>query len=115
MKRNVEIVVISDVHLGAYGCQAKFLLDYLKQIKPEIIILNGDFFDIWQFKKSYFPIQHAQVLQRMIKLAAHGTKIYYLTGNHDDALRKYADFDTGMFHLRNQLELQLDGKRYWFK
>ena len=114
MKRNIEILVLSDVHLGSYGCRANLLIDYLRSITPEVIVLNGDFFDIWQFKKSYFPIEHAQIIQKMIKFAAHGTKIYYLTGNHDDALRNYADFNTGMFHLRNQLELQLDGKRYWF-
>ena len=28
-KRPVEILVISDVHLGTYGCRAKELLKYL--------------------------------------------------------------------------------------
>ena len=51
IKRKVEIVVISDVHLGTFGCQAKELLNYLNSIEPKKIILNGDIIDIWQFKK----------------------------------------------------------------
>ena len=52
-KRDVEVVVISDVHLGTYGCHAKELLKYLKSVNPKKIILNGDIIDIWQFKKRY--------------------------------------------------------------
>ncbi len=50
MKRNVELVVISDVHLGTYGCKAKELLRYLNSIQPKTLVLNGDIIDIWQFK-----------------------------------------------------------------
>lgn len=114
MKRKVEIVVLSDVHLGTYGCHAKELLSYLKSIKPEILILNGDIIDIWQFKKSYFPKEHLLVINRILKLLANGTKIYYITGNHDDFLRKFSNFGNGNFSLRNQLMLQVHGKKYWF-
>ena len=50
-KREVDLVIISDVHLGTYGCHAKELLKYLKSIKPKMVILNGDIIDIWQFSK----------------------------------------------------------------
>ena len=53
--RKVNTVVISDVHLGTYWCQAKALLYYLKSIDPQRIILNGDIIDIWQFNKRYWP------------------------------------------------------------
>ena len=55
MKRELDIVIISDVHLGTYGCHAKELLQYLKSINVGTLILNGDFIDIWQFRKRYFP------------------------------------------------------------
>ena len=114
MKRELDLVVISDVHLGTYGCHAKELVDYLRSIKPGTLIINGDFIDIWQYRKSYFPLEHMQVIQHVAKLATHGTKVFYLTGNHDDVLRRYSDFSTGMFSLRDKLVLQLDGKKYWF-
>lgn len=113
MKRELDIVIISDVHLGTYGCHAKELLNYLKSIKVSTLILNGDFVDIWQFRKHYFPKEHMQVIQRILKMAANGTKVYYITGNHDDALRRYSDFSSGNIHLRDKLVFKLKGKNYW--
>ena len=113
MKRELDIAIISDVHLGTYGCHAKELLNYLKSIKVDTLILNGDFIDIWQFKKRYFPKEHMQVIQRILKMAAKGTKVYYITGNHDDALRRYSDFSSGNIFLRDKLILKLKDKTYW--
>jgi len=113
-KRKIEIAVISDVHLGTYGCHAKELLDYLSSIKPKILILNGDIVDIWQFRKSYFPPSHLKVLKKIISLSSKGTRVYYLTGNHDELLRKFTDIHLGNFSLLNKLTLDLDGKQAWF-
>lgn len=113
-KRDLELVVISDVHLGTYGCRANELLHYLKSINPKVLVLNGDIVDIWQFSKSYFPESHMKVLRRIMKLASEGAEVYYLTGNHDEVLRKFSDFSMGTFQLRNKLMLTLDGKRAWF-
>ncbi len=113
MKRAIDIVILSDVHLGTYGCHAAELLQYLKHIKPAVLILNGDFIDIWQFKKKYFPPTHIEVIQRILKMASAGTKVYYLTGNHDDALRRFSDFAMGNIQLRDKLVLQLHGARHW--
>src|SRR5689334_14047324 len=65
--RKPEIVVISDVHLGTYGCHAKELLQYLKSIKPRTLILNGDFVDIWQFSKRYWPKSHMKIVKQITK------------------------------------------------
>jgi len=112
-KREVDIVVISDVHLGTYGCQAKELLRYLKSIKPKILILNGDIIDIWQFSKSYWPEAHTKVLRRILKFVTDGVPVYYLTGNHDEMLRKFADFNLGTLQLLNKVLLNIDGKKAW--
>jgi len=112
-KREVDIVVISDVHLGTYGCHAKELLKYLKSIKPEMLILNGDIIDIWQFSKSYWPEAHMKVVRRILKFVTEGIPVYYLTGNHDEMLRKFADFSMGSFILRNRIVLKVDGKKAW--
>ena len=113
-KRKVELVVISDVHLGTFGCHAKELLNYLSSIKPKILVLNGDIIDIWQFRKSYFPPSHLKVLKKIISLSSKGTKVYYLTGNHDELLRKFTDIHLGNFSLLNKLTLDLDGNKAWF-
>ncbi len=113
-KREVDLVVISDVHLGTYGCHSKELLRYLKSINPKQIILNGDIIDIWQFSKSYWPESHMKVLRRIMKFVSDGVPVYYLTGNHDEMLRKFADINLGSFRLQNKLVLKLDGEKAWF-
>ena len=90
-KRKVEIVVLSDIHLGTYGCHAKALTKYLKSIKPQKLILNGDIMDIWQFKKRYWPKTHMKVVKQIVSLAADGIETYYITGNHDEILRRFSD------------------------
>ncbi len=113
MKREVDIVVLSDIHLGTYGCHARELHNYLKSVQPKTLILNGDIFDIWNFKKSYFPKEHMEIVRRLLKMAVDGTKVYYLTGNHDDLLRKFGEMSFGLIELRNKLVFQLDGKVHW--
>lgn len=113
-KRKVEVVVISDVHLGTYGCHAKELLKYLKSVKPKKLILNGDIIDIWQFKKRYWPKSHMQVIKHLAGLIANGTKVYYVTGNHDEMLRKFVGFKMGSFRIVNKVVLRMNGKRAWF-
>lgn len=113
-KRKVELVVISDVHLGTFGSHAKELYNYLSTIKPKILVLNGDIIDVWQFRKSYFPKAHLKVIQKVISFASKGTKIYYITGNHDEMLRKFSDMRMGNFTLADKLVLDLDDKKAWF-
>lgn len=113
-QRDVELVVISDVHLGTYGCRAQELINYLKTIKPKKLILNGDIIDIWQFNKRYFPKSHMNVIKHITSLLSDDTQIYYITGNHDEMLRKFVGFQLGNFKILNKLVLNLDDKKAWF-
>jgi UDP-2,3-diacylglucosamine pyrophosphatase LpxH len=112
-KRSVDLVVLSDLHLGTYGCHAKELLAYLDSIQPGQLILNGDIIDIWQFSKRYWPESHMQVVRKLLHFVAQGIPVIYLTGNHDELLRKFANFNLGSFQLRNKLSLQLGDKKAW--
>ena len=112
-KRKLEIAVISDVHLGTYGSRPKELLNYLKTINSETLILNGDIIDIWQFNKRYFPKSHMKVIKYITSLLSKGTTVYYVTGNHDEMLRKFKGFKIGSFEIVNKLVLNLDGRKAW--
>ena len=112
-RRDVEVVVLSDIHLGTYGCHAEELLRYLKSIKPKKLILNGDIIDIWQFSKRFWPNSHMQVVKYITSLLTKGTKVVYLPGNHDEMLRKFAGFRLGAFSIDNKVVLKLNGKRAW--
>lgn len=112
-KRKLKLAVLSDIHLGTIGCRATAVNQYLKSIDPEILVLNGDIIDMWQFKKRYWPESHMKVVQRIFKMMANGTRVFYLTGNHDEMLRKFTDFKLGNLELRDKLVLNLDGKKAW--
>lgn len=114
MKRKVKVAVISDVHLGFLGCKAKELNRYLKSIEPEILVINGDLIDIWQFRSYYFPNSHTKIIQRIFKMVSDGVQVYYLTGNHDEMLRRYSGLMLGNLILEDKLVLELDGKKHWF-
>lgn len=113
-RRKIELVVLSDIHLGTYGCHAKELNNYLKSIQPKHLILNGDIIDIWQFSKRYWPKSHMKVVKQILNLSTKGTQVTYLTGNHDETLRKFDGLEMGNFQIKNKLELEIDGKKAWF-
>lgn len=113
-KRAIDILVISDVHLGTYGCHANDLLYYLKTIKPKTVVLNGDIIDIWQFNKKYFPKSHMNVVKHLFNWASQGIKTYYVTGNHDEMLRRFDGLKMGSLKIVNKVVLKLpDGKKAW--
>ncbi len=113
MARKVSVAVISDVHLGTYGCHATELLHYLKSIDPKILILNGDIVDAWQFSKRYFPQSHFEVINEIFRKVAAGTRVVYITGNHDEFLRRYSDMEIGNILLTDKFFLNIDNKKMW--
>lgn len=112
-RRSVELVVISDLHLGTFGCHAHELIQYLRSIHPKTLVLNGDIVDIWQFSKRYFPQSHMQVIKEIFSLLSLGTRVVYITGNHDEIMRRYSDLTVGQLELTDKLILELDGKITW--
>lgn len=112
--RKVELVVISDVHLGTFGSQAGKLLAYLRSVSPRTLVLNGDFIDFWQFSKYYWPAAHMQVLEKIRDYIEEGVQVYYLTGNHDDLLRRFTSSRLLQFQVLDELVLDLDGRKAWF-
>ena len=112
-KRYIDVAVLSDLHLGTYGCRAKEIVTYLKSISPQILILNGDIIDIWQFSKHYFPSAHVAVIKEILNLMTSGTRVIYITGNHDEMMRRYSDLQLGQFQLTDKLVIEIDHKMTW--
>ena len=88
--RRVRAAWISDVHLGTRGSNAAALLDFLRNYEAETLYVVGDLIDIWQLRRSrYWPQQHNDVIQKILRKARKGTRIIYIPGNHDDLLSKF--------------------------
>jgi UDP-2,3-diacylglucosamine pyrophosphatase LpxH len=106
-------VWISDIHLGTPGCNADMLLEFLKAIQPETLYLVGDIIDGWKLKRGwYWPQRHNDIVRRILKLAAKGTRVVYIPGNHDEALRPYAGLSLGGVEIALEaIHTTADGRR----
>jgi len=88
--RHCRTIFLSDVHLGTRGCQALLLLDFLRHHDAETIYLVGDIVDGWRLRRTwYWPQEHNDVVQKLLRKARKGTRIVYVPGNHDEFLRDY--------------------------
>lgn len=112
-KRPVDLVVLSDIHLGTYGCHAAEVHEYMKSIDPKTVVLNGDIIDMWQFRKRFWPRQHMMVIKQIISWASKGVDVHYITGNHDELLRKFSGLELGGLTIKNKLVLEINGRRMW--
>ena len=113
MKRNLDILVISDLHLGTYGSEADEVLAYLDSIEADKIVINGDFVDIMLFNKRFWPSSHMKVIKYFLDLISQGKEIYYVTGNHDELMRKFLNFKIQNFKIVNQIVLDTDEGKVW--
>ena len=99
--RRFRSIFISDVHLGTRGCKADFLLDFLKHTESDTLFLVGDIVDGWRLRKAwYWPQAHNDVVQKLLRKARKGTKVFYIPGNHDEAFRDYCGVHFGGVEIR---------------
>jgi UDP-2,3-diacylglucosamine pyrophosphatase LpxH len=112
--RLFRALFISDVHLGAKGCQADRLLDFLRYHDADTIYLVGDIVDGWQLKSGwYWPQAHNDVVQKLLRQARKGARIIYLPGNHDEFLRDYYGTHFGGVEVQDKaIHVGPDGRRY---
>ncbi|MGA0838501.1 MAG: UDP-2,3-diacylglucosamine diphosphatase [Pseudomonadales bacterium] len=99
-KSHFRAIFLSDIHLGTRGCQAERLLNFLKRHSCDELYLVGDIIDGWRLRSQlYWPQSHSNVVRRFLTLAKRGTRVVFVTGNHDEFLRKYADLTLGNLEL----------------
>jgi len=110
----VRTLFLSDVHLGTRACQAERLLALLRRYECERIYLVGDIVDFWALRRSvYWPTSHNTVVQKILRRARHGTRITYVAGNHDEALREYLNMAFGGIELVDEcVHRAADGREY---
>lgn len=107
-------VFISDVHLGSPDCQAEYLLDFLDNVRCETLYLVGDIIDLIAMQRRvHFPSSHRAVVQRLVRLAAEGTRVIYVPGNHDEFLRNFCGQTLAGIDLKQKaVHTTADGRRF---
>ena len=94
---------ISDTHLGTVGCQAGRLLDFLRCTESAYLYLVGDIIDGWQLRRRWYWHQtHNDVVQKILRKARKGTRVVYIPGNHDEAIRHFIDVAFGGIVIQNE-------------
>lgn len=111
--RHYRTLWISDIHLGTPGCQADYLLDFLKHNESDTLYLVGDILDGWQLRKGwYWPQAHNDVVQKILRKARKGTRVVYVPGNHDEMARQFAGLAFGEIEVADEaIHLTADGKK----
>jgi len=105
---------ISDVHLGTKGCQSRLLLELLRDVDADQIYLVGDIIDGWRLKSGwYWPQEHNDVVQKLLRKVRKGVKLFYVPGNHDEFARDYYGTHFGGIEVvESVIHHAADGRRY---
>jgi UDP-2,3-diacylglucosamine pyrophosphatase LpxH len=112
-RESLRSIWVSDAHLGTRGCRAEALADFLKHHRCDNLFLVGDIVDGWRLKsKMYWPQAHSNVIRRVLTKAKRGCRVVYVTGNHDEFLRRYSNLELGNIVLCDSAEhVTADGRR----
>lgn len=81
----MDAIIVSDIHLGSSLCQARHFAQFLDRlhsgdIATSELILNGDVFDSWDFRR--LKKSHWKVLSLLRRLSDK-IHITWINGNHD--------------------------------
>lgn len=112
-KRILDICILSDLHLGTFESHAKECLQYIRSIEPKILVLNGDILDLNSSKNKGLHSDQIDLINEVLSLSKKGVKTYYITGNHDEVIRKLEKDYFGNIHVRDKLVLHHNKKSYW--
>src|SRR6266446_9565301 len=110
--RRVRAAWISDVHLGARGSNARALLEFLREYECETLYVVGDLIDIWQLRRGrYWPQQHNDVIQKILRKARKGTRVVYIPGNHDEFVSDFHGEFGNVAIQQHAIHQTVDGRR----
>jgi UDP-2,3-diacylglucosamine pyrophosphatase LpxH len=112
--RRHRAIFLSDMHLGTRGCQAHLILDFLRHNDADVYYLVGDILDGWRMRSSfYWPQDHNDVIQKLLRKVRHGARMVFVPGNHDEFARQFTGLTFGGIEIkRNTMHVAADGKRY---
>jgi UDP-2,3-diacylglucosamine pyrophosphatase LpxH len=113
--QHYRAIFLSDIHLGTAGCKAAHLLDFLRHTESDRLYLVGDIIDGWALRsRFYWPQAHNDVVQKILRKARKGTRVYYIPGNHDEIARQFCGLKFGDVSICEEAEHTLvDGRTLW--
>jgi UDP-2,3-diacylglucosamine pyrophosphatase LpxH len=111
-QRRYRTAWISDVHLGTRGSNAGALLEFLRDYEVRTLYVVGDLIDAWQMRRGfYWPQEHNDVIQKILRKSRKGTRVVYIPGNHDDLLGKFYGAYGNITIQKHAIHKLADGRR----
>ena len=98
---HVRSAILSDVHLGTPHAKAAEATHFLKHIRCDRLILNGDIIDGWRLRRDgRWTVAHTKFVRRVLTMVQKKeTEVIYLRGNHDDFLARLLPMGFGRISL----------------
>jgi uncharacterized protein len=101
-----KIVHLSDVHNKLFGKDQKNLVDVIKSVDPDMIVVTGDLIDSRKY--------NAEISMELINQSVKIAPVYYVTGNHEWRYGKFSNLEkrlreSGVKVLRDKNEKILKG------
>jgi UDP-2,3-diacylglucosamine pyrophosphatase LpxH len=110
--RRLRTAWISDVHLGTRTSNAEALLQFLRDYELDTLYIVGDLIDGWQMRRGiYWPQQHNDVIQKLLRKARKGTRIVYIPGNHDEFIGGFCGYYGHIAIQKEAIHTTADGRR----
>lgn len=114
-KVHFRTVFLSDIHLGTPDSKAAEVVAFLKQIRCDKLILNGDIIDGWALRRgSKWLPRHSRVIRTILKMSEKDkTEVVYLRGNHDDILERFLPLAFGNIRFtKEHIHTAANGRKY---
>jgi UDP-2,3-diacylglucosamine pyrophosphatase LpxH len=111
--KHYRSIWVSDLHLGSKSSRPDCLLDFFRHHSSDHLYLVGDMIDGWRLKKTWFWDQlHNDVIQKILRQARKGTKVFYIPGNHDQFARDHVGLRMGEIEICRTCEhTTADGRK----
>jgi UDP-2,3-diacylglucosamine pyrophosphatase LpxH len=110
--RRVRTAWISDLHLGTRGAKAVEMISFLRDYDFETLFVVGDLIDIWSLGRGrYWPQEHNDVIQKILRKARKGTRVIYIPGNHDEMISSFLGRYGNIVLQKHAVHRLADGRR----
>ena len=111
---NVRTVILSDIHLGTPHSKAEEVTHFLKHVRCDRLILNGDIIDGWRLQRGdIWTKSHTRFIRRILTMIQkRDTEVIYLRGNHDDFLGRLLPMQFESLSLVEDYVLETEKGKY---
>ena len=110
-----KTVFVSDIHLGTADSKVTQVIHFLRNVRCEKLVLNGDIIDGWALKRgSKWKKSHTRFIRTVLKMMEKkGVEVIYLRGNHDDILDRFLPIAFGKMRFVKEFVHEAgNGRRY---